>query len=196
LRQLTKRRKNTNRRRDSVDPRETYQKKIKTQLSKWKTKIDQLKTQVEKAGTDARLKYEEYVPMLHAKREEAESKLEELKTASEETWENVKAGVEYAWGELTRAAESAISKLRSEGSTSRDEEIRLIAYKLWEEEGRLHGRHLDHWLKAEAIWQEQQGHHELDQKRRIKRKEAETETVRRIAKKKPRSKGEDNLRTL
>lgn len=40
----------------------------------------------------------------------------------------------------------------------REEEIRLIAYKIWEEEGRPHGRELDHWLKAEAIWREQHGH--------------------------------------
>lgn len=39
----------------------------------------------------------------------------------------------------------------------REEEIRLIAYQTWEEEGRPHGRDLDHWLKAEAIWQERQG---------------------------------------
>lgn len=139
-----------------MDPRETYREKIEATLQEWKTKIDQLKTQVEKTGADAKLKYEEYIPILHAKREEAERKLEELKTASEETWENVKAGVEYAWSELRQVAESAISKYRSEGSMSREEQIRLIAYRLWEEEGRPQGRHLDHWLRAESIWREQQ----------------------------------------
>jgi len=37
-----------------------------------------------------------------------------------------------------------------------DEEVRLIAYRIWEEEGRPDGRDLEHWLKAEAIWQERQ----------------------------------------
>lgn len=36
----------------------------------------------------------------------------------------------------------------------REEEIRLIAYQIWEEELRPQGRELDHWLKAEAIWRE------------------------------------------
>ena len=181
-----------------MDPRETYQKRIKTQLNKWKTKIDQLKTQVEKAGLDAKLKYQEHIPTLHVKVEEAERKLEELRTASEETWENVKASAEYAWGELRRAAESAVSKLRSGSSLSRDEQIRVIAYTLWEEEGRPHGRHLDHWLKAETLWQEQQGQgslHEPVQKRARKRKDTETKTVRRSAKRKARSKSENNSRT-
>ncbi|HVP57014.1 MAG TPA: DUF2934 domain-containing protein [bacterium] len=34
----------------------------------------------------------------------------------------------------------------------REDEIRLIAYGIWEEEGRPDGRHLDHWLRAEIIW--------------------------------------------
>lgn len=36
----------------------------------------------------------------------------------------------------------------------REEEIGLIAYQIWEKEGRPHGRDLEHWLKAEAIWLE------------------------------------------
>jgi hypothetical protein len=33
-----------------------------------------------------------------------------------------------------------------------DQEIRLIAYRIWEEEGRPEGRDLEYWFKAEAIW--------------------------------------------
>lgn len=36
---------------------------------------------------------------------------------------------------------------------SHEEEVRLIAYQIWENEGRPQGRELDHWVKAEAIWQ-------------------------------------------
>ncbi|MBI3060474.1 MAG: DUF2934 domain-containing protein [Deltaproteobacteria bacterium] len=35
----------------------------------------------------------------------------------------------------------------------REDEIRTIAYHIWEDEGRPEGRVLDHWLKAETIWQ-------------------------------------------
>ncbi len=38
----------------------------------------------------------------------------------------------------------------------REDEIRLIAFRIWEEEGCCHGRDIEHWLKAEAIWEEKQ----------------------------------------
>ena len=37
-----------------------------------------------------------------------------------------------------------------------DDEVRQIAYKIWEEEGYPQGRDQDHWFKAEATWQERQ----------------------------------------
>jgi hypothetical protein len=32
-------------------------------------------------------------------------------------------------------------------------EIRLIAYSLWVRDSYRHGRAVEHWLKAEAIWE-------------------------------------------
>ncbi len=39
---------------------------------------------------------------------------------------------------------------------SREEEIRTIAYGLWQADNCCDGRDVEHWLKAEAIWQERQ----------------------------------------
>jgi hypothetical protein len=36
----------------------------------------------------------------------------------------------------------------------REEVIRSIAYHIWEEEGCCHGNAVEHWLRAETIWQE------------------------------------------
>ncbi len=38
----------------------------------------------------------------------------------------------------------------------REDEIRFIAYTLWEEEGYPSGRDCDHWYRAEIIWEEKQ----------------------------------------
>ena len=38
----------------------------------------------------------------------------------------------------------------------REDEIRLIAYKIWEEEGCPNGRDCEHWFRAEVIWDQQQ----------------------------------------
>jgi hypothetical protein len=35
-----------------------------------------------------------------------------------------------------------------------DHEIRELAYKIWQEEGCPHGHHVDHWLRAQMIWEE------------------------------------------
>lgn len=32
-----------------------------------------------------------------------------------------------------------------------EDQVRVIAYSIWEDEGKPHGRHLDHWFRAEAI---------------------------------------------
>ncbi len=38
----------------------------------------------------------------------------------------------------------------------REDEIRMIAYALWVQEGHNHWRALEHWLRAEAIWEQNQ----------------------------------------
>lgn len=48
----------------------------------------------------------------------------------------------------------------------RDEEIRLIAYQIWEEEGCPHGQDCEHWVRAELIW----GSHRKQQKPRIEKR--------------------------
>ena len=39
--------------------------------------------------------------------------------------------------------------------TNRDEEIRQLAYRLWQQEGCQNGYDGQHWLKAETIWLEE-----------------------------------------
>lgn len=39
--------------------------------------------------------------------------------------------------------------------TNRDEEIRQLAYRLWQQEGCQNGDDGQHWLKAETIWLEE-----------------------------------------
>ena len=38
----------------------------------------------------------------------------------------------------------------------KEEEIRLIAYRIWEEEGCIDGRDCEHWFRAEIIWETNQ----------------------------------------
>ncbi|MFL5267214.1 MAG: DUF2934 domain-containing protein [Stellaceae bacterium] len=38
----------------------------------------------------------------------------------------------------------------AKGQPDREQAIRERAYKIWEEDGRPEGKHLHHWLRAEA----------------------------------------------
>jgi hypothetical protein len=39
---------------------------------------------------------------------------------------------------------------------SREEEVRLIAHRIWEQEGCCDGHDCEHWLKAEMVWEDNQ----------------------------------------
>lgn len=39
---------------------------------------------------------------------------------------------------------------------AREDEVRLIAYHIWEEQGCPNGRDCEHWYVAETIWEERQ----------------------------------------
>jgi hypothetical protein len=44
--------------------------------------------------------------------------------------------------------------LQEEGNEmEKEEEVRLIAYSLWVRDGYPHGRAIEHWLRAESIWE-------------------------------------------
>lgn len=140
-----------------MESKATYQKKIESQLTKWKTTIDGLKTNIEQAEVAARAKLHEQLDRLYDKRARAEKLLEELSATSQDAWEEIKSGIEQGWNEITRTAKQTVANVREAiKHPSREDEIRQIAYQLWLDEGCPHGRHLDHWFKAESIWREQQ----------------------------------------
>lgn len=62
---------------------------------------------------------------------------------------------------------------------NRDEEIRQVAYKLWQEEGCPDGYDLQHWLKAETICQQEKlSKNKPKQSKSLKsRKERQTRTA-------------------
>jgi hypothetical protein len=161
-----------------MDTREIYKEKIEKQLSKWKNTIDELKTKLERAEETAKGKLTEQLEGLHEKRAKAEKILGEITSAGHEAWEGVKSGIEQGWRDLSRTAKRTMSKVRDAvGHGNRDEEIRQIAYSIWLDEGCPHGRHLDHWFKAESIWREQQTAKQPESPRSAKAKRKPTATA-------------------
>jgi hypothetical protein len=53
----------------------------------------------------------------------------------------------------------------------KEDEIRLIAYSMWEEEGCQDGHDCEHWIRAEAIWEEKQKNEATSTKTKTKSKQ-------------------------
>ena len=45
----------------------------------------------------------------------------------------------------------------------REDEIKLIAYKIWEEEGCPNGRDCEHWFRAEVVWEQKNPRGKLEE---------------------------------
>jgi division protein CdvB (Snf7/Vps24/ESCRT-III family) len=74
--------------------------KFETQLKQWGAKLDEFVAKADRAGTTARIDNRKRIDDLRAKCQAAQSRLDEVRTASGEKWETLKTGVERAWGEL------------------------------------------------------------------------------------------------
>jgi hypothetical protein len=158
--------------------KEFLKEKIEEHLPKWKTTIDGLKVKFEQAEADSKAKLHDQIELLHDNCVKAEKLLENISATSQDAWEQVKSGIEQGWTELSRTAKHTIAKVREAiAKPKHDEEIRQIAYHLWQEEGCPDGRHLDHWFKAESIWQARQEATQPDQQPRPKAKRARKKTA-------------------
>ena len=61
-----------------------------------------------------------------------------------------------ASGDLNAGAPPGISTPVAGGNGLKDDQIRERAYLIWVNEGRPHGRELDHWLRAERELEQEQ----------------------------------------
>jgi hypothetical protein len=161
-----------------MDNKDDFKAKIVSQLSKWRIAAQGLMSKIETAEETAKAKLREQLDGLQDKRIKAERMLEELSTTSQEAWGSVRAGIEQGWSDLSRTTKATVRKVRETmAHPDREAEIRQIAYYLWLDEGCPHGRHLDHWYKAESIWREQQTVKQLAESRPAKARRQQKTTA-------------------
>ena len=92
--------------------RKAYEKKLETQLKEWNAQIALLKAKAENARADANIDYYKTIDDLARKRDEARTKLQELKTAGDDAWEDVKAAAEKIWTEFKTGYHEATSRFK------------------------------------------------------------------------------------
>ena len=90
-----------------MDTKQGYQEKMEAQLQQLQTKIDELRVKASLAKEDAKDAYQEQMKTLNHKQQEAQAKLQELKSSSENAWQEVKAGMDNALNDLQNAFNKA-----------------------------------------------------------------------------------------
>jgi len=93
-----------------MQDKKSYLEMLADQLREWDTEIDELKVKAHLAKADAKDEFAKQLEELRAKREAAQSKLQQLQDAGDEAWDDIKAGVEKSWTEMKGAFRSALSK--------------------------------------------------------------------------------------
>jgi len=92
--------------------KDKYVEKLHTKLDEWNAEIDKLKVKADKAEADSRIEYQKQIKNLQQKRQEAEKKLADLRSAGKDAWEDLKSGVQQAWDSMEEAVKSARSKFK------------------------------------------------------------------------------------
>jgi hypothetical protein len=86
--------------------KDEYVSEMKKRLDEWSVEIDALELRADEFKEDAKVKYQEQLVALRAKREEGEKRLAELRSATESSWESLKAGTESVWEALKDSAKT------------------------------------------------------------------------------------------
>ena len=89
--------------------RDGYVSKMKLRLDKWNVEMDALEAKVHKGNEDTKVKYQEQLIALRAKRQEGEKQLEAIKSASDDSWEHLKAEAEN----IRKAFKDSINQFKS-----------------------------------------------------------------------------------
>ena len=73
---------------------EAYEKKMEAQIEEWEAELSKLKAQSKQKSADAEIEYNKRMKELEAKKEEANDKLADIKSAGSESWEDMKDGMQ------------------------------------------------------------------------------------------------------
>jgi hypothetical protein len=84
--------------------KDEYVADMKKRLDEWSVEIDALEQRGHEIKEDARVKYQEQLVALRAKRVEGEKRLDEMQAAAESSWEHLKAETENVWEAMKDSA--------------------------------------------------------------------------------------------
>jgi archaellum component FlaC len=93
-----------------AEKRDAYVQKMKAKIDEWNAEIDRLAAKADQSDAEAKIKYQEELEDLRAKREDFENRVASMQQAGEGAWEDLKQGLENSWEIL----KTSIAKAKSE----------------------------------------------------------------------------------
>lgn len=97
---------------EKLEAKQSYQHRVETKLGKLNTQIVELKVKVAQIKVSANKSRYDKVAALSARQQEAQTKLQQLKSADEEAWQGFKVGMESAMHELQDAFNGALAQFK------------------------------------------------------------------------------------
>jgi len=94
--------------------KDKYVSKTRTEVDKLGAEIDRLGVKARAARDDVKAKLDKDIAALDRKRDEAEHKLDDLKSANAGAWKNLKAGMDNALADLKLSFEKARKEFDSD----------------------------------------------------------------------------------
>ena len=95
-----------------MDTKKLYEEKMDAQIKQLDARIDLLKATVEETKADVKINLQKRIEDLEDKREEAISRLQEIKDAGQVAWQELRAGMDNAIDDFKKAVAQATSKFK------------------------------------------------------------------------------------
>ncbi len=93
---------------NSMETKDAYVAKLKTQIDEWSAEIDKLEAKAKKTRED----YETQIKALRQKYDSAKARITEIQQASEASWKDLKQGVESAWSAFKQGLDKAKARFK------------------------------------------------------------------------------------
>jgi len=95
----------------TIQQKDAFQRKVKTELDEMQVRITQLRGQVKHASAEARADLQKAISDLEKKKKLAEKKAQEIHSATASSWEQVKSKTSAAMDDLRESLNRTLSRL-------------------------------------------------------------------------------------
>jgi len=97
----------------TIQQRDAFQRKVQSELDEVQTRITQLRSQVKHASVEARADIQKAISELEKKKELAETKLQEIHSATASSWEQARSKTAAAMDDLQNSLTKTLSHFPS-----------------------------------------------------------------------------------